>query len=636
MAPNVDRDPILEAYHLWNENGWEDCAAGCTAVTSLMRVHQMMTKRADQILAPLDLTFARYELLVRLYFHTGRCRSTSSARQLQIHQTSITSLVDRLEKQGLIKRTPHPTDRRSTIAQMTPAGRVLTGKAINLLNAEFFRDLGLSEREAHLLIGLLMKMRRSWNDIENPEAGSRSRSAWTPVASQNYTDRSVQFRGVCYCGRMPERIEVPDEFPLVGDVSGKRVVITGAGRGLGEPPSAHALSQGGARVALVARTAGDLAAVADALPGPSLVFAGDVTDQEFNEAVADADRGRMGRRRRLDLQRGDLAHRGRAAARPIPSVWREILDVNLTGAFLGARAAARVMRDGGRTDLHRLGARGAAARRARRVQRVEGRPRRHGEGPRARPRAVGHHRERRRAGLVRLAAGRAVEEQPRARSRRPRPHRANALGRARPTWPARTSSSPPTRRRSSPAPCSTSTAGTCSYERARTRTREGEDARRSSRSRVRAERSAPRCRRQFAGEPDTDVVLSDVSDAVARRRPSTGCRERRARSRRCSPTSSDFAEVEAVVALRGRALRPPRRADQQRRRALAERPHPQPRRPRTGSGRSGSTCSARSTASGPRCRSCARSGRGRSSSPRRSPGSPRGRTRRRTARRRRR
>ena len=29
-------------------------------------------------------------------------------------------------------------------------------------------------------------------------------------------------------------------------------------------------------------------------------------------------------------------------------MWREILDVNLTGAFLGARAAARVMRDGGR------------------------------------------------------------------------------------------------------------------------------------------------------------------------------------------------------------------------------------------------------------------------------------------------
>jgi hypothetical protein len=46
---------------------------------------------------------------------------------------------------------------------------VLTGKAINLLNSELFRDLGLPGDEARLLIGLLMKMRRSWNDIENPE-----------------------------------------------------------------------------------------------------------------------------------------------------------------------------------------------------------------------------------------------------------------------------------------------------------------------------------------------------------------------------------------------------------------------------------------------------------------------------------
>lgn len=30
------------------------------------------------------------------------------------------------------------------------------------------------------------------------------------------------------------------------------------------------------------------------------------------------------------------------------SVWRQVLEVNLTGAFLGARAAARVMCEGGR------------------------------------------------------------------------------------------------------------------------------------------------------------------------------------------------------------------------------------------------------------------------------------------------
>jgi DNA-binding MarR family transcriptional regulator len=175
VAPNGNRDPILEAFHLWNDNGWEDCAAGCTAVTSLMRVHQVLTRRADQILAPIDLTFARYELLVRLYFSGESLPLNQLGRQLQIHQTSITSLVDKLERQGLIKRTPHRTDRRSTIAQMTPAGRVLTDKAIKLLNSELFRDLGLADGEARLLIGLLMKMRRSWNDIENPEG-------WEPFA----------------------------------------------------------------------------------------------------------------------------------------------------------------------------------------------------------------------------------------------------------------------------------------------------------------------------------------------------------------------------------------------------------------------------------------------------------------------
>ena len=168
MAPSSDRDPILEAYHLWIDNGWEECAAGVTIVTSLMRVHQVLTKRADQILAPIDLTFARYELLVRLYFHDGSLPLNQLGRQLQIHQTSITSLVDKLEAKGLIRRVPHPTDRRSTIAQMTPPGRDLLREAIKLLNSELYRDLGLTGNEARLLIGLLMKMRSSWNDIENP------------------------------------------------------------------------------------------------------------------------------------------------------------------------------------------------------------------------------------------------------------------------------------------------------------------------------------------------------------------------------------------------------------------------------------------------------------------------------------
>ena len=169
MTRKFDRDPIIEAHDLWIDNGWEDCADGVTAVTSLMRVHQLLTKRADAILAPIDLTFSRYELLVRLYFRDGSMPLSRLGRELQIHQTSITSLVDRLEKQDLIKRTPHPTDRRSTIAEITPAGNALVREAITRLNAELFSGLGLPTGEARMLIGLLTKMRSSWGDIDSPD-----------------------------------------------------------------------------------------------------------------------------------------------------------------------------------------------------------------------------------------------------------------------------------------------------------------------------------------------------------------------------------------------------------------------------------------------------------------------------------
>ena len=145
---------------------------------------------------------------------------------------------------------------------------------------------------------------------------------------------------------MAEQIEIPESFPRPGAVAGKRVVITGASRGLGAL-LAHGFSDAGGSVALVARTEKDLKAVAGALPGPSLVLSGDVTDEDFNEAVANATVAEWGR---VDVW---ICNAGISPVvggpRDVdPSVWRQVLEVNLTGAFLAARAATRVMREGGR------------------------------------------------------------------------------------------------------------------------------------------------------------------------------------------------------------------------------------------------------------------------------------------------
>jgi NAD(P)-dependent dehydrogenase (short-subunit alcohol dehydrogenase family) len=145
---------------------------------------------------------------------------------------------------------------------------------------------------------------------------------------------------------MADQIEIPESFPRGAEVAGKRVVITGAGRGLGRL-LAHAFSDGGAKVALVARTDTDLKEVAEALPGPALVLCGDVTDAEFNEAVADATAAEWGA---VDVWicNAGISPIVAGPRETDPSVWREVLEVNLTGAFLGARAAARVMGEGGR------------------------------------------------------------------------------------------------------------------------------------------------------------------------------------------------------------------------------------------------------------------------------------------------
>jgi NAD(P)-dependent dehydrogenase (short-subunit alcohol dehydrogenase family) len=145
---------------------------------------------------------------------------------------------------------------------------------------------------------------------------------------------------------MTASIDIPQSFPDPSAVRGKRVVITGAGRGLGSL-LAHAFSHAGAHVALVARTEKELEAVAEDLPGPSLVVSGDVTDEDVNEAVADAAVAEWGG---LDVW---IANAGISPIVAGPretdaSVWRRVREGNLTAAFLGARAAARVMGEGGR------------------------------------------------------------------------------------------------------------------------------------------------------------------------------------------------------------------------------------------------------------------------------------------------
>ncbi len=130
------------------------------------------------------------------------------------------------------------------------------------------------------------------------------------------------------------------------DMSGRRVVITGAGRGLGRV-LATAFDAAGAQLGLVARSERALREVADSLRGDPLVCPGDVRADEFNESVAEGMRERFGG---VDvwIANAGVSPQVSTVEQTDPEVWRDIIDVNLTGAFLGARAAAAVMDEGSR------------------------------------------------------------------------------------------------------------------------------------------------------------------------------------------------------------------------------------------------------------------------------------------------
>jgi DNA-binding MarR family transcriptional regulator len=134
-------DPLREAHRQWVEHGWAEAADGMSVVTSVMRAQQVLMSRVEAVLKPHGLSFARFELLRLLAFSkTGELPLSVVGRLLQVHPTSVTSAVDRLERDGHVIRRPHPQDRRAVLASLTELGRKVVEAATVDLNAEVFSD----------------------------------------------------------------------------------------------------------------------------------------------------------------------------------------------------------------------------------------------------------------------------------------------------------------------------------------------------------------------------------------------------------------------------------------------------------------------------------------------------------------
>lgn len=163
-------DLLREARRQWEDHWGPDPAPSMAAVTTLMRAQQILMGHLNDLLASFDLTFARYEVLMLLYFtREGSLPLGKIGERLQVHPTSVTSLIDRLERDGYVTREPHPTDRRTTLATITGKGTGVAERATAILNEDRFGMGELSVADQEELVLLLDHIRATGGDAVLPD-----------------------------------------------------------------------------------------------------------------------------------------------------------------------------------------------------------------------------------------------------------------------------------------------------------------------------------------------------------------------------------------------------------------------------------------------------------------------------------
>ena len=124
------------------------------------------------------------------------------------------------------------------------------------------------------------------------------------------------------------------------DLSGKVAIVTGGGSGIGRQ-MAHGLAEAGAELVLCARKVERCEEAAAGMPTRALALPVDVTDEDSVGAMVGRAVHEFGR---VDILVNNAGTVWGAAPEDLPlRGWQKVVDVNLTGVFLCARAVGRVM-----------------------------------------------------------------------------------------------------------------------------------------------------------------------------------------------------------------------------------------------------------------------------------------------------
>lgn len=177
MSEGLHADAVEFAVRQWEQAGLP-AAESLELMSSLTRVHQLMTSRMEDVLDQFGLNQSRYLLLMSLLVApSGAYRMGTLRWLLMVHHTTVTTLVDRLADRGLVRREPDTTDRRSTLIVITAEGRELAERASHAVGEANFGLPALEAQRRRRLVELLLEIRQLSGDLaeEHDRVASRSR-----------------------------------------------------------------------------------------------------------------------------------------------------------------------------------------------------------------------------------------------------------------------------------------------------------------------------------------------------------------------------------------------------------------------------------------------------------------------------
>jgi len=157
------------------ENPGADPSATELAI-NVLHTAELLGRRLDQVLRTAGLTKGSHNVLQILGGATELLTPTEVSARLTVTSATVTGLLDTLESRGLVRRRPHPSDRRSILVEITDDGRrLLEGLVPGLIEHEKRWAAGLTPSQREQLLRLLGAVQDQLRSLDDPAPAAFAR-----------------------------------------------------------------------------------------------------------------------------------------------------------------------------------------------------------------------------------------------------------------------------------------------------------------------------------------------------------------------------------------------------------------------------------------------------------------------------